>query len=155
MIRLSHPPHGLSRQIHLGDQFSQIAITRKSLLQSQMQLADDGVQMRWHVGYYDLHGDRFDVVALANRYKMSRNDLVDLAQINSNLFVSGAGLDKEETKAKQQQRSFLSLASDSEEHSFRMRTVRPGRLVMELEQVTHNRGTLDSMKLMSTFNNKL
>lgn len=61
-------------------------MSRQSLIKSRLQLNSAGVQMEWHVCYYDNFGDMFDVANMNNQYTMNRNDLVDFFNVNTNIF---------------------------------------------------------------------
>ena len=127
--------------------FSRIRIDAKSLIRNRLVLNDAGIEMKWHVKYYDNLGELFDVVSLSNEYLINRNDLVDLSQLNANLFglsysslyasdeqaVKGAGLASRNEKAENVgAASQISLLANAVENSFLTRTIKPGRFIMEL-----------------------
>lgn len=103
----------------------------------------NNVQMQWHVSYYDDLGDMFDVVNTNTKYSISRNDLVDFNKMNKNLFVYsanivGIGSDQEQEEAAKRVKQFesayssMSLVSNANENAFVVRTIKPGRFIMEL-----------------------
>lgn len=103
----------------------------------------NNVQMQWHVSYYDDLGDMFDVVNTNTKYSISRNDLVDFNKMNKNLFVYsanivGIGSDQEQEEAAKRVKHFdtayssMSLMSNANENAFVVRTIKPGRFIMEL-----------------------
>ena len=131
-----------------------IRLDKQSLLKNKLQLNSDGFKMQWHLKHYDDLGDLFDVVSANTRYTMNRIDLTDFSQINSNVFVynaSGNGKttssekeqndensDQENLKSISSSSSSLSLLADSIELSFLIRTLKPGRLVMEISPFAAN-----------------
>ena len=115
--------------------------------------------MQWHLKHYDDLGDLFDVVSANTRYTMNRIDLNDFSQINSNVFVYNASGNGKTTSSEKEQndensdqenlksissrsssssRSSLSLLADSIELLFLIRTLKPGRLVMEISSFAAN-----------------
>lgn len=106
----------------------------------------NNVQMQWHVSHYDDLGDMFDVVNTNTKYSISRNDLVDFNKMNKNLFVYsanivGIGSDQEQSQLEEAAKrvkqfesaySSMSLVSNANENAFVVRTVKPGRFIMEL-----------------------
>jgi len=134
-----------------------IRLDKQSLLKNKLQLNSDGFKMQWHLKHYDDLGDLFDVVSANTRYTMNRNDLTDFSQINSNVFVYDASGNGKTTSSEKEQNddnsdqenlksisssssssSSLSLLADSIELSFLMRTLKSGRLVMEISPFAAN-----------------
>jgi len=64
-----------------------VQLDRQALLKNRLKLNSDGIKLQWNMRYYDDLGDSFDVVNTNTRYTLTRHDLIDFSQINSNLFV--------------------------------------------------------------------
>ncbi len=129
---------------------NKIPIDRKSLLRNKLVLNDAGIKMKWHVSYHDNLGDVFDVIRLTNKYRLNRNDLIDVSQLNNNLFSTFVDQDQRQSSQRDHQSgsksskpndlasSHISLMADSVENSFVMKTVKKGRFVMELTPYASN-----------------
>jgi nuclear pore complex protein Nup210 len=125
-------------------------IDRKSLIKNKLILDNAGIQMKWHVKYYDNLGDAFDVVSLTNNYKLNRNDLVDFSKMNDNMFTLNQDdvIEDKQLKNKEEKisalsdgsnfKNHLSLTANSYENSFLMKTVKQGIFIMELTPYASN-----------------
>lgn len=117
-------------------------LTRQNLIKNRLELNSAGIQMKWHVRYYDNLGDMFDVVNTKNIYALNRNDLIDFSNLNANLFgfslsQTNADSEFEETDAQSTSSSTKSPSSTSNlanavENSFTLRTISKGVFIMEL-----------------------
>jgi len=95
----------------------------------------NNVQTKWQVSYHDDLGDMFDVISPLLRYSLSRNDLIDFSQMNKNVFVaSSVAGEKGESvdSGKLAAYASVSVLANAAENSFLVRTLKPGRFVMEL-----------------------
>ena len=137
MIKLNK--NGLLKTSDLS--INKLHIDRKSLIKNKLILDDVGIQMKWHVRYYDNLGDVFDVISLENRYRLNRNDLVDFSQMNNIIFTLNQDDFIEKNKQENKVSSFkhhLSLMANSYENSFLIKTIKQGRFVMELTPYASN-----------------
>lgn len=136
-------------------------VSRQSLIKNRLVLSSSGVQMKWHVRYYDNLGDMFDVVNTNNQYTVNRNDLVDFSNINSNLFEPNAESHQQHQQRIQQvdittkndggtnsdssvdssssassspkdSSSTASIVANAPENSFTLRTIDRGVFLLEL-----------------------
>jgi hypothetical protein len=102
----------------------------------------NNVQMKWHLTYHDDLGDMFDVTNTNAKYSISRNDLVDFSQLNKNLFVLSTGEESSKSTDNKDLGSSskriklpytsMSVLANAVENSFVVRTLKPGRFIMEL-----------------------
>ena len=87
MIKLNNAATGASSAS--SSSFDKNKLSSKALINTKFTLSDRaGIQIKWHVKYYDNLGDVFDVVNLNNEFTVNRNDLVDFSHLNTNLFIN-------------------------------------------------------------------
>jgi len=162
MIKINTKSSGIKNSLmrsnsdSVSSSFNKIKLNAKSLINTKLALSDTaGIQIKWHVKYYDSLGDVFDVVNLNNEYSLNRNDLIDFSNLNSNLFInaytnkgkvmmtpsqSSSFLKNdnmgESSSKSYQQLSFkvhpLILLANSNENFFTTKIVKAGRFIMEL-----------------------
>lgn len=91
---------------------SKFKINQKSLIRNRLSFDSAGIQLKCSVSYHDNLGDLFHVVNTRNLFRINRNDLVDYSNINL--------LEPKDEMI------------NSQENSFSLSIVQPGRFVMEL-----------------------